>query len=325
MSVFPGPHADYVIDRRRMRRKLTFWRVFAFLLAVGVIAAIWWQAVRSNAPGPGEDHIARVHISGLITGDRATLEMLERLGKSNAKAILLSVDSPGGTTTGSEKLFNELRKINEKKPVVAVLGSVAASGAYIAAISADHIVAHKNSIVGSIGVLVQLPNVSRLLDTIGVKVETIRSSPLKAAPNGLEPTSEEARRALAAIVEDSYDWFKDLVKERRKLSDDELKKVTDGRVFTGRQSIPLKLVDAIGGEREAIAWLEKEKKIPAKMRIRDWKKNSGLGFRGLTTAAAAADFLGLPRLAQLLRRGDASLETYALDGLLAVWQGGSIN
>lgn len=325
MSVFSGPHADHVIDRRRMRRKLTFWRVFAFLLGLGVIAAIWWQATRSNAPGPSEDHIARVQISGLITGDRATLDMLEKIGKSNAKAVLLSIESPGGTTTGSEKLFNELRKINEKKPVVAVLGGVAASGAYIAAISADHIVAHKNSIVGSIGVIVQLPNVSRLLDTLGVKVETIRSSPLKAAPNGLEPTSPEARKALAAIVEDSYAWFKDLVKERRKLSNDELKAVTDGRVFTGRQSIALKLVDAIGGEREAIAWLQKEKKIPAKLRIRDWKKSSGPGFWGLTTAAATAEVLGLEGVGRMLRRTGASLDAYMLDGLLAVWQGASVN
>lgn len=324
MTAIPTPHADFIVDRRRLRRKVTFWRVLAFLLAVATIAAIWWQATRSNAPGPNEPHIARVRISGLITGDRATMELLDKIGKSQARAVLLSIESPGGTTTGSEKLYEELRRLNTRKPVVAVVGTVAASGAYIAALGADHIVAHQNSLVGSIGVLMQLPNVARMLDHIGVKVETVRSSPLKAAPNGLEPTSEEARQAVAAIVADSYAWFKDLVRERRKLGPDELAKVVDGRVFTGRQSVSLKLIDALGGERAAIEWLEKERKISSKLRVRDWKKSSSLRFSGLTTAAALADMAGLPQVAAAIRRTGTPLELQSLDGLLAVWQGWDI-
>ena len=320
MTAFPGPHADYIIDRRRLRRKVTFWRVLAFVLALLAIGAIWWQASRSSAPGPNEPHIARVRISGLITGDRATMEMLEKIGKSQARAVLLSIESPGGTTTGSEKLFEELRRLNATKPVVAVVGNVAASGAYIAALSADHIVAHQNSLVGSIGVLMQLPNVARLLENIGVKVETVRSAPLKAAPNGLEPTTNEARQAIAALVADSYAWFKELVRKRRNLSDGELAVVTDGRVFTGRQGIKLKLVDALGGEREAIAWLEKERKIPAKLKLRDWKKRSRISFSGLTTVAALADMAGFNQLAATLRRAETPIELQSLDGLLAVWQ-----
>ncbi|MGE3247238.1 MAG: signal peptide peptidase SppA [Beijerinckiaceae bacterium] len=322
MTAFSGPHADTILDRRRLRRKVTFWRGVALVIAIAAIAVIGWRAARGGAPGPRDAHIARVQISGLITGDRPTLDMLKEIGKSNAKAVLLSIESPGGTTTGSEKLFEEIRELGKKKPVVAVVGSVAASGAYIAAISADRIFAHKNSIVGSIGVLVQIPNVSRLLDTVGVKVDIVRSTPLKAAPSGLEPTSPEARQALADIVADSYDWFKGLVQERRKLSADELAKVVDGRVHTGRQSMALKLVDEIGGEREAIAWLEKERKVPAKLRIRDWKKKSGAGSGWFTTGAAAiANAAGLTSLAAAIHQTGEAARFGALDGLLAVWQG----
>ena len=110
--------------------------------------------------------------------------------------MLISIDSPGGTTTGAERLFEAIRRLSAKKPTVAVVGTLAASGGYIAALGADQIVAQGNSLVGSIGVLVEYPNFAKLLDTIGVKVEDVKSSPLKASPNGFEPTTPEARAAL---------------------------------------------------------------------------------------------------------------------------------
>ncbi len=116
-------------------------------------------------------------------------------------------------------LHESIRKIAEKKPVVAVVNNLAASGGYIAAMGADRIVARQTSLVGSIGVLFQFPNLSGLLDRVGVKVETVRSTPLKASPSGLEPTSPEAREAVAALVRESYDWFRDMVKTRRGLDE----------------------------------------------------------------------------------------------------------
>ena len=142
-----------------------------------------------------------------------------------------------------------------------VVDGLAASGGYIAAMASDHIVAQDTSLVGSIGVLFQYPNFTDLLKTIGVQVETMRSTPLKAAPNGFEPTSPEARAAIEAIVKDSYAWFRDMVQDRRKLTGDALDKVADGRVFTGRQAIDLKLIDEIGDEQTAIDWLAKQKGI----------------------------------------------------------------
>ena len=194
-----------------------------------------------------------------------------------------------------------------KKPTVAVVGTLAASGGYIAALGADGIVAQGNSLVGSIGVLVEYPNFAKLLDTIGVKVEDVKSSPLKAAPNGFEPTTPEARAALASIVDDSYAWFKDLVKQRRALNDPQLAAVDDGRVFTGRQGIGLHLVDRLGGEREAIAWLQKKKSVPKGLKVRDWKASSSVARLGLFSLAAhGAAFFRLDGLSALLEQGEHS-------------------
>src|SRR5262245_42358838 len=241
--------ADTIVDRRRMRRKLTFWRVLAVLVAICAVVAVG-AALRVPGTGvltgqPGSS-IARVTITGLIRSDQERVEALERLGKSRARAVIVHVNSPGGTTAGSEQLHDSLARLKEKKPLVVVVDGLAASGGYITAIAADHIVALETSFVGSIVVLFQYPNVTDLLKTLGVKIEEIKSSPLKAAPNGFEPTSPEARAAIESIVSDSYAWFKNMVKTRRHLDDAALERVTDGRVFTGRQGLALKLIDEIG-------------------------------------------------------------------------------
>jgi protease-4 len=271
-------------------------------------------------------HIARLSIEGIITGDEDTIQLIKDIGDSKASAVLLKIDSPGGTTAGAEKLYLELRKLAEKKPVVAVVGTLAASGGYIAAIAADEIVVRGNSLIGSIGVLFQFPNFAKALDSLGVKVEEIKSTPLKAAPNGFEPTSEAAKAAINSLVVDSYDWFKNLVKERRHLDDAELAKVVDGRVFTGRQGLPLKLADLIGGEGEAIVWLETNKDIAKKLPVRDWKKKPSLERSGLlglaSTGVRAAGFM---QLAAFIDRFGGQTENASLDGLLAIWQGPGVN
>jgi protease-4 len=304
---------DYLVDRRRLRRQITFWRVVAFSLAALAVLAL--GARLASLAGIGRAHIARLAISGVITGDPATVKVMREVAESNAVAVVLRIDSPGGTTEGSEVLFDEIRRLAAKKPVVAVVGAVAASGAYIAALGADRIFVRGNSIVGSIGVLMQYPNVSGLMDKVGVKLESIKSSPLKAAPNGFEPTSDAARAAIASLISDSFTWFKDLVRERRQLSDDELAAVDDGRVFTGRQGIPLKLADAIGGEREAIEWLQKEKGVAKDLPVRDWKPEAGFaGFRLTSLAADAVEAAGWPSIAGALRGHE-----FEADGLMSIW------
>jgi protease-4 len=183
-----------------------------------------------------------------------------------------------------------------------------------------------NALVGSIGVLVQYPNFAKLLDTVGVKVEDVKSSPLKASPNGFEPTSPEARAALAALVGDSFTWFKSLVKERRGMTDEQLEIVADGRVFTGRQGLDLHLVDNLGGEREAIAWLQQEKNIRKDLPVRDWKQERTLERLGiLSISARAAEVLGLSGLSLTLDRAANAAQGRMLDGLLSIWQVDSAN
>jgi len=309
--------ADYLVDRRRLRRQLGFWRVVAFIAAA--LAIIVLGARLSGVAGfAARPHIARLTISGFIAGNEETLKLIREARDSPAvAAAVVRIDSPGGGTEGSEEIYDELRRLAAKKPVAAVVGGMAASGAYIAALGADRIFVRGNSIVGSIGVLVEFPNVSGLMDKVGVKFESIKSSPLKAAPNGFEPTSDEARAAMAALIADSFDWFKGLVKDRRSLTDEELAKVDDGRVFTGRQGLPLKLVDAIGDERDAIAWLEKDRGVARNLPVRDYKPGSGwTGLKLTSLAAAAADFAGLPSIAGALRYQGRP----PVDGLVSVWQ-----
>ena len=316
--------ADLIVDRRRMRRKLTFWRVLAIVIAVVAIVAVTGTVARRGGAGltAGGDYVARVKITGLIRNDQERVDSLERLAKSTtAKAVIVRIDSPGGTTAGSEQLHTALKNIAAAKPLVVVVDGLAASGGYIAAMSAEHIVAQETSLVGSIGVLFQYPNVSDLLKIVGVKIEEVKSSPLKAAPNGYEPTSPEARAAIEALVKDSYAWFRGMVKDRRKMDDATLDQVTDGRVFTGRQGVALKLVDQLGNEKTAVAWLEKEKGIKADTPVRDWQlkpRFSDLSMLHLATAVLL-DAVGLNSVAQRIEGSVLAIERLNLDGLLALW------
>lgn len=312
--------ADLIADRRRLRRKLSFWRIVAVLIVIAAVigTGLVMRKGRGFATGP---QVARVALKGFIAGDADTLKLFDRVrDDSRVKAVLLQIESPGGTTSGSEAIYEGIRRMQEKKPVVAVVNGTAASGAYIAALAADRIVARDTSLVGSIGVLFQYPNVGGLLNHVGVKVEEVKSSPLKAAPNGFSETSPEARAALQALVADTYDWFKGLVKTRRAMSDAELAAVADGRVFTGRQALPLKLVDELGGEIQARAWLAQNKQVDADLPVHDWKpESSGSGLTLWSAAGAAADLLGQADAAANLRAMGAAGQAATLDGLLALW------
>jgi protease-4 len=310
-----------------MRRKLTFWRVATIVLIVLGIAGAAAVSGTRNYYGLGvRPYIARLTISGLIRGDQNRTEQLDRLARSTlARAVIVHVDSPGGTTAGSEQLFNALARVREKKPLVVVVDSLAASGGYITALASDHIVAQQTSLIGSIGVLFQYPNVADLLEKLGVKVEAVKSTPLKAAPSGFEPTSPEARAALNSIIQDSYTWFKGIVQDRRHLNDSQLQTATDGRVFTGHQAIDLKLIDELGDERTALAWLGKEKNVDTNLPVRDYDLHSRL--RDLTFLHAAAlallNAVGLSSLADRLEWN--TMQGFNLDGLLALWHPADTN
>jgi protease-4 len=322
--------SDLIVDRRRIRRKLTFWRVTAALVAVVAIVTVGVLATPGGRVALGTSgSIARIHIDGLIRSDNERVEALARLQKSSAAAVIVHINSPGGTTAGSEQLYDALVRLKAKKPLVVVVEGLAASGGYITAIAADHIVAQQSSLVGSIGVLIQFPNFTELMKTVGVKVEEVKSSPLKAAPNGFEPTSPEARAALEALVQDSYAWFRGLVKERRGMDDALLAKVADGRVFTGRQAVDLKLIDQLGDEKAAVAWLVAQKGVKKNLPVRDFHLTPRFGdLTFLRTAASITlDALGLSTIARQVEQAGVAqaVDRLGLDGMLALWQPADAN
>jgi protease-4 len=314
--------ADSITAKRRLRRSLAVWRILAVLaLAAAILALVLTGTTTVGGLSKRSDHIARVNVTGLITGDEKTLELLEQIEEADqVKAVLLRIDSPGGTTAGSEAVYLSLRQLGEHKPVVAVMDTVAASGGYIVAIAADHIVARGNTITGSVGVLFQWVQLQELLDTLGIEMQSIKSGELKAEPNPFEPMSERARQVTEEMVEESFRWFVDLVEERRQLAPEQVELISDGRVFTGRQAVTVRLVDQIGGEDEAKDWLAANRDIDADLEVLDWEVTGGLGDSGIGFAVARAllSALGFGEGSWIIEKITAQ-ERLRVDGLLSVW------
>jgi protease-4 len=313
--------AEMIADRSRLRRKLSFWRVAAILVLVLAVIAGGLVTAGRTGLGNARPQIARISVGGFIAGDQRMTDLFKRVGETaSVKGVVISISSPGGTTTGSEELFHGIRELAAKKPLVAFVDGTAASGAYITAIAADRIVARETAIVGSIGVLFQYPDFSGILGKVGIGVEEVKSSPLKAEPSGFHPTTPEARAVLQSVVNDTYAWFKNLVAERRKMSPAEVAAVSDGRIFSARQGVTLKLVDQLGVERDAVAWMEAERGVAKNLPVQDWKPTGPSGFALWSSAAFGADLLGFDSLANALRRAGSVEAAVKLDGLLAVWQ-----
>lgn len=307
-----------IADRRQLRRKLTFWRIAAILVALlAILAAATWQW-SGAAP---VDHIARVRISGIIQDDAELLQRLDRIARNDrVKALVVTISSPGGTTYGGEVIFKALRKVAEKKPVVSDVRTLAASAGYMIATAGDTIIAGESSITGSIGVIFQYPQLKELMDKVGVSLEEIKSAPLKAEPSPFHPASEETKTMIRAMVMDSYDWFVDLVAERRKLPRAEVLRLADGSIFTGRQALAAKLVDTLGGPEAIRAYLD-ERKVPADLLFIDYDapKRSLFPWLGASTEDLARSVLSQffdlqPTIEKLAG------QKLFLDGLVSVWQ-----
>lgn len=315
---------ESILDRRRLRRKLGVWRSLA---VVAVIIALAVTAVLTGKTKDliGQEQIARVTISGVISEDRRQLNMLKRIADDkNVKGVLLFVNSPGGTTTGAEALFNGIRAVSANKPVVAQFGTVAASAAYIAGLATDHIVARENTITGSVGVIMQWPEVTGLLEKIGVKMNEIKSGPLKATPSPFQPVSPEARRITEEMISEGQKWFVGLVEKRRKVNVNTIPGLTEGRVYLGRNALRHKLIDAIGGEDEAIEWMVKQRNVASGLKIVDWKPDDQLQW---PLSGAIAGFFSdvITRTAANVGRSAAAsreLGRLGLDGLISVWHPG---
>ncbi len=313
---------EAVLDRRRLRRRASLWRGLAILAVIlGVGAAVSVGA--SQAPGIGTKQIARVTIEGVITEDRRQLELLKRVADArNVEALILFINSPGGTTTGGEAVYEAIRKVAEKKPVVAQFGTVATSAAYIAGLATDQIVARGNSITGSVGVIFQWAEVTDLLAKLGVKMHEIKSGPLKATPSPFQPVPEEGKAVAQEMIAESFQWFATLVSERRGIDTAAVPGLLQGRIYSGREALGHKLVDRIGGEDEAQRWLEESRGVTKNLKIVDWRpsREPAWGLFG-ESAMALAQWIGGPIGEVATRLMNARvLATLQLDGLVAVWQ-----
>ena len=295
--------ADLVVERRRLKRRLVFWRVLGISAVIAaVIAAVGqFDLVGSKA------HIARIQIAGIIVDDQARDQALITVADDDkVKALIVKIDSPGGTYVGGEAIYQSLRMVAEKKPVVAMMGTTAASAGYMSALGGDHIVARASTLTGSIGVLLQTANINKLMDKIGVDPITIKSAPLKAQPNPMEPFSPEARKVTEELVADFFDMFVSLVSERRSMSKDKVLKLADGRAFSGRQAFANGLIDAIGAEPEVRKWLAEKHKIADDLPIKDVKVvDDDKTWRDLLDSKIGR-FLFSKRL--------------SLDGVISLWQ-----
>ncbi|WP_417414249.1 signal peptide peptidase SppA [Hoeflea sp.] len=311
---------DILADRRRIRRKLSFWRFMTVVVAIALVAGLF---ARFQGSGRNSDHIARIDISGVITDDQPLLDLIADAAENDsAKALVVSISSPGGTTYGGERIHKALVEAGKSKPVVADIHTLAASAGYMIAASTDHIVAGESSIVGSIGVIFQYAQARELLDKIGVRLEEIKSSPLKAEPSPFHDASDEAKAMIRSMVLDSYDWFVDLVAARREIDRTQVLALADGSIFTGRQALKNGLVDALGGEAEIRAYL-KSRDVDDTLEFVDWKrpdKTANMIF-GTRLASIVQQFLGLPASlsGEIDRLSGGKL---FLDGLVSVWQVG---
>ena len=316
--------ADIVADRRRIGRSRMLWRALAILAVVIALLTAGTSGLVGDGFGVLGEHVARIRVEGLITGKREQLELIDKLGKTKrVRAVIVHVNSPGGTTVGSEAVYEHLRELAKKKPIVTVMGSQATSGGYITAIAGDHIIARGNTLTGSIGVIMQWPNAKELLESIGIKYREVKSDPLKAAPNPFTDDDPEAIAVVREVIDDSHDWFIKLVAERRKLADTDARRLGNGRIYTGRQALDAKLIDGIGGEADALDWLKKEKSLPKSIKVIDWKpeRPDELSFIRMS-AQWFGEAFGGGLLDGVLSQAEKRLapERLKLDGLISVWQ-----
>jgi protease-4 len=311
--------AESVIDRRRLKRRVTIWRIAAVALGVLFLGTLLLGDQEMTGSAGILPHVARVTVDGVITDDRKVQELLERVAKADqVKAVILDINSPGGTTTGGEAMYDAVRRLAEKKPVVAVCGTLATSAAYIVAIATDRIFVYGNTITGSVGVIFQWAEVTELLHTLGIKVEEVKSGPLKAVPSPFEPMDQRGRELTEEMVQEAKTWFVDLVAERRKIQPNSVPGLTEGRIYSGRQAVELKLADQIGDEETAMSWLRTERDVPAGLKVVDWKPKAESGglFGWLIRSMADAFGISTGTIAGLVGQ---VMSTLKLDGLVSVW------
>lgn len=300
--------ADTLLDRMQLKQQITRWRTIAIIVFC-LLVFIAFARTQDISP-IASDHIARISIEGIITDDPKVTELLEDVRTNkHAKAVIVRIDSPGGTAVGGEELYISLRKIAEIKPVVVTMRTLCTSAGYMAALAGDRVYAREGTITGSIGVIMQTVELTNLAEKIGITPITIKSGPNKASPNPMEKFGTDQRVVIEGVVADFYGFFTRLVGERRHMEPAAVQALADGRIFTGRQALDAGLVDALGGEKEARDWLATEHDISRDLSVRDTKPEKDVE----TLFGKLGDWV----VKSLFSLQNLNV---TLDGLVAIWQ-----
>jgi protease-4 len=256
-------------EKRRKLRRSSFLKGCVITTAVIAIGLGFWNKGFISSP-----HIASYQLVGEIYDDPRRDDLFNDIAENeNVYGLILRINSPGGSVVGAESLYHNLRKVEKKKPVVVLIGEVGASAAYIAALAGDIIFARENSLVGSIGVIVQYPDLSQLAESLGISLNVIKSSEAKGGPSLLKPMNEQSLKNHQVLVQDSFLWFKRLVSDRRKLVGDDLENVSKGELYTGRTALELGLIDGIGAKDKALEYFNSKGKKFYNLEIKDWSSS----------------------------------------------------
>ncbi len=228
-------------------------KVLIFFLIVFVVVAALSLMTAFRDMFPLGEKVALIRVEGIIIDSTAVIEELKEHSKDKSvKAIVLRVDSPGGGVAPSQEIYEEILKIKKNKKVVVSMGSVAASGGYYISAPADRIIANAGTLTGSIGVIMEIPNVSNLMKKIGVETQVIKSGRHKDMASIFKSMTPEEKEILQTVLDDVHDQFIEAVSDARGMEIEVVRKLSDGRIFTGRMAKEMGLVDELGNLEDAI-------------------------------------------------------------------------
>ncbi len=289
---------SFLSDYFKKRRSLIL-RSFLISLFTILLISILFLSKSNNS------FIAKLSIDGVIYERKDILKTFDDLFENEkAKGILITVNSPGGTFVSSKEIFDSIMNISNKIPTAVYMKEMATSGGYLVSLGADKIFSNYGTITGSIGVVLQTADLSKLLDKLGINPIVVKSGNLKSVPNPFEEASEQQIEFISEVISQMQDEFINIVKDRRKSSYDVLNLISDGRILTGRQAKELDLIDEIGTEKDAINWLKEQ--------------------AGIVTDVPVVDFSDQDNFFKLLnidslKNKIKNINLNPLNGILAIW------
>lgn len=252
-------------------------RFFIFFIIIIIIITFLSVIFTFSHKLPLRESVALVRVEGVLIDSKDIIEELRGYSEdASIKAIVLRIESPGGAVAPAQEIYEELVRIKEKKKVVASMGSTAASGGYYIASPADKIVANPGTLTGSIGVIMEIPNIKGLMDKIGVETQVIKSGRHKDIASIFKSMTEEERRILQEVLDDVHEQFIEAVTKGRGMDVNEVRRLADGRIFTGRMAKNLGLVDELGNLEDAIMLAGQLSGIKGRPHVVEKKKRFGL-------------------------------------------------